>query len=168
MNQQIVFNGKTYNSIEEMPTEIRLTYETLMGVMADKNQNGMPDIFEGANTTIQTSQASIIFNGQVYHNVDELPAEARTRYEQAMGKPDANHNGLPDAFKGWMENQPAARAAPSLFASEPAFPSTPEISSSNIEPEETDRRRLFISAALIGLLCMGVIGAIIIWLVLAR
>jgi len=39
-------DGKTYNSIEDLPPEARARYETAMGAL-DKNQNGMPDFLEG-------------------------------------------------------------------------------------------------------------------------
>ena len=43
----ISFNGKTYNSLEEMPADQRAAYEQVMSFMKDENNNGIPDMFEG-------------------------------------------------------------------------------------------------------------------------
>jgi hypothetical protein len=42
----------------------------------------------------------IIIDGKTYHSTDEMPAEVRQRYEQAMHSlGDKNQNGIPDAFE---------------------------------------------------------------------
>lgn len=95
MTPKIIFNGKEYTRIEDMPPEVRQAYEQAMGLLADKNQNGIPDIMEGMmggapsvsqSTLNLTSPGQIIFNGQTYSNPDQLPPEARQKYEQAMKK----------------------------------------------------------------------------------
>lgn len=44
---------------------------------------------------------SINFNGNVYNNLDEMPADQRAAYEQVMSfMKDENHNGIPDVFEG--------------------------------------------------------------------
>ncbi len=43
----IIFNGKTYNSLEEMPANERQTYEQIANMLVDKNGNGIPDFLEG-------------------------------------------------------------------------------------------------------------------------
>jgi hypothetical protein len=99
---KIIFNGQEYDSPEAMPAEVRQLYEMAAGMLADRNQNGMPDIFEGVaepapNTVVQTTQ--FIVDGKVYASLDQLPAEARQKYEQAMGRLDANRDGVPDLFE---------------------------------------------------------------------
>jgi hypothetical protein len=110
MSSKIIFNGKEYNSLEEMPADARQAYESMMGIFADKDQNGIPDILEGkgdisttsaqptSNITLQS--ATIVYDGKSYNNVDELPPEARAQYEQAMGMlADQNQNGVPDMLE---------------------------------------------------------------------
>lgn len=43
----------------------------------------------------------IVFNGQEYSSPEEMPAEIRRAYEQAMSGvlADADHNGIPDLFE---------------------------------------------------------------------
>ena len=43
---RIIADGKTYNSLDELPPEIRAKYEQAMGSM-DANRNGVPDFMEG-------------------------------------------------------------------------------------------------------------------------
>ena len=43
---KIVVNGQTYDSLEQLPPEIRAKYERAMGAM-DANKNGIPDFVEG-------------------------------------------------------------------------------------------------------------------------
>lgn len=107
-NTTITFNGKTYNSLDEMPPEVRAQYQTLSGILADKNQNGVPDIMEnlmGSSTVIQTG--TIIYDGKTYTSINDLPPEARAKYEAAMGKlVDADHNGVPDVIENAVKNSP--------------------------------------------------------------
>lgn len=46
---KIIFNGKEYNSISEMPQEIRVQYEKLIQIFGDSDKNGVPDILELRN-----------------------------------------------------------------------------------------------------------------------
>jgi len=43
----ITVNGQTYTSVDEMPPDVRRQYEQVMSLMADRNQDGVPDILEG-------------------------------------------------------------------------------------------------------------------------
>src|SRR5688572_9400290 len=43
----ITVNGQTYKSVDEMPADVRRQYEQVMSMMADRNNNGIPDIMEG-------------------------------------------------------------------------------------------------------------------------
>lgn len=107
MNNTFTVNGKTYNSLDEMPPDVRAQYESMSNLFGDKNQNGVPDIMENmlnVGTTMMQSN-KIIFEGKMYDSVDQLPPEARAKYEQAMSKlADANKNGVPDV----LENLPHA------------------------------------------------------------
>jgi hypothetical protein len=43
---RIVADGNEYNSLDELPPEVRAKYEQAMGAL-DSNRNGVPDFFEG-------------------------------------------------------------------------------------------------------------------------
>ena len=52
---KIIADGKTYNSLDELPPEIRAKYEQAMSSM-DANRNGVPDFMEGMlNMSNQTT-----------------------------------------------------------------------------------------------------------------
>jgi hypothetical protein len=110
---QIIVNGKSYASLDQMPPDIRKIYEHTLGLLGDQNQNGVPDIMEGAfaaagsinpmPAVINVTQFSV--DGKMVSSADELPPEAREKYEQALAKlgntlGDADQNGVPDIFEG--------------------------------------------------------------------
>ena len=50
---RIIFNGQEYSSVEEMPPEIRRSYQQAMsGVLVDSNRNSIPDMFESGGANI--------------------------------------------------------------------------------------------------------------------
>ena len=51
---KIMADGKEYNSLDELPPDIRAKYEQAMGSL-DANQNGMPDFLEGMMNTSSTA-----------------------------------------------------------------------------------------------------------------
>jgi hypothetical protein len=67
-------NGKEYNSIEEMPQDIRNAFEKAMASQAGKGQSVSP-------TTMQTK---IIFNGTEYQSIDAMPQDVRQLYEKVL------------------------------------------------------------------------------------
>lgn len=126
--KKIVIDGKTYNSVEDMPEDVRRNYEEAMknfgttatisanplqalnNVFVDANQNGTPDIMENHQQVINISGGmKFVVDGQTYNSVDELPPAAREKYEQAVGALDKNRNGTPDFLEGLinLSNQTA-------------------------------------------------------------
>ena len=105
----LVFNGKTYSGVEDMPPEVRRAYEEAMAFLADKDHDGIPDILEGkggdversvlqAGVTVSTT-TRIIVNGREYSSVSELPPEVREKYEQAAAKVEEMMHGKPQSFQ---------------------------------------------------------------------
>jgi hypothetical protein len=111
--QTIIFNGKTYNSIEEMPAHERQAFEQVSQMFVDANGNGIPDFLEGDMIknviTARSTQANINVNGQTYNSFNELPPEMRQKVDGAfkmlsnMGFLD----GAPDS-----QNQPVSPEMP--------------------------------------------------------
>jgi hypothetical protein len=188
MNSKIiVIDGKTYKSVEEMPADVRRTYESAMSQLADndrnglpdvledltslkdQNKNGMPDAFEGMVSNIVASSTKFIADGNEYSSLDELPPDVRAKYEQAMGTLDSNRNGVPDFFEGMMNTPVQMNDMQHLQAmSTPPttrYP-TPITASPNIEPEATNKWML----ALFGIVLFGVCvaGAFAAWYLFLR
>ncbi len=84
----IVFNGKTYNSLEEMPANERQAFEHLSNMFVDKNGNGIPDFLEGdmVRNVMTAITSNVNFNGQVYSDLNDLPPEAREKVQKAFEK----------------------------------------------------------------------------------
>jgi hypothetical protein len=67
-------NGKEYNSIEEMPDDIRKAFEKAMASQAGS----------GLQVNPATMQTKIIFNSTEYKNIDEMPHADRHLYEKVL------------------------------------------------------------------------------------
>jgi hypothetical protein len=175
----IIIDGKTYTSVDEMPPDIRQKYEQAMhslgdanrnriadafetaDIFADKDQDGVPDVLENL-TTSQTSVSSmkIIVDGKEFNGLEDLPPEARARYEEAMGKLDANRNGIPDFVEGMMvgTNQ-------NVMSVSDVGPATPRRSSPlpvnpTITPDTSNGMMLVLAGLFIFLLCVAGAGAV--------
>jgi len=176
----IVIDGKTYNSVNEMPPDIRQKYEQAMSkfkdenqnnipdgfenlnIIGDKNNNGIPDVFENMSTmNVMSSAMKFIVNGQDFNSLDSLPPEARAKYEKAMGALDKNQNGVPDMLEGMMKtpDQMPFTSQSTPMTTSPR-PSSPIPVNSTIEPESSGGGWLLALAgvALLGLCALGAIG----------
>jgi hypothetical protein len=128
---KISFNGKTYNSLEEMPADERAAYEQVMAFMKDENHNGIPDMFEGdaIQKMIGMASTQIIVNGQEVQGVEALPPEARAKFEKAMLK--LSQLGiLPSAGMSETQGLPS-QSTPQIAPSEPAFTQSPSFAQSS-------------------------------------
>jgi len=94
-SMNFVVNGKTFNSIEDLPPEVRARYEKAMGAL-DKNQNGMPDFLEG-----------MISMPNQTHPVQSPPATTNSISSQFVKSGQdksmlASSTITPDTSNGWM------------------------------------------------------------------
>jgi len=46
METKIIFNGKTYTKVEDIPEEVRQAYQQALAQFAAADRNGIPDILE--------------------------------------------------------------------------------------------------------------------------
>jgi len=130
METRIIFNGKTYSKVEDMPEEVRQAYQQALAYLADADKNGIPDVLErgGTGNVIAIQQSSISFNGREYKSVGEMPAIVRRLFEMAMGQADANRNGIPDALESALGIQTPSPAAGNV---KPEFSATVNASAPN-------------------------------------
>jgi hypothetical protein len=177
---KIVIDGKTYNSVDEMPADVRRSYEEAMRglgsappaaqdpmqalnyLFTDANNNGIPDIMENQPAINIAGGTHFVVDGRTYNSVDELPPDARARYEQAMGAMDGNRNGVPDFLEGMMKvSSQAAQPATTRYTPDTARQaSRPPISGPpTITPDTTNGWMLALIALVLLFLCAaGVIG----------
>ncbi|MBV6452558.1 MAG: hypothetical protein MHPDNHAH_03316 [Anaerolineales bacterium] len=181
----IVIDGVTYNSVDEMPPEVRRNYEEAMrgfkemnvenftgaaneikNIFADKNKDGSPDIFEGNQAVGVAGQMKFIVGGKTYNRLDELPPEARAKYEEAMASMDKNQNGMPDFLEGMLSSsyqpaRPVISTSPDArsttrHASRTPMPVTPTIS-----PDTSNGWMLALGALFLLMVCA--LGALSVW-----
>ncbi len=127
---KIVVNGKSYDSMDEMPADIRAAYQKALEVLHDADKNGIPDFLEGKsmpdasgipiNVDVR-SGSQIVMGGNVYSSVNELPPEARVKFDQAMAKLgalglDRDGNGVPDVLES---KPPVLGKKPTITPSRP-------------------------------------------------
>jgi len=176
----IVIDGKTYKSVNDMPEDVRLKYEQAMSslkdqvqnqtpaafasgkFLEDKNNNGMPDAFENAlGVGDIMNSIRIMVDGKQVNSVDDLPPDARAKYDRAMSGLDANKNGVPDFMEGMMGTAQQPSSVSTSVASTPTPRSQPLVDSPTITPDTSNGWML----ALLGILLLAVcvFGAIGVW-----
>jgi hypothetical protein len=157
----IIFNGQVYDSLDDMPAEARQAYERAMSILADRNQNGVPDVLEGVmplgSGQVQIVSANkIIVNGKTYSSPDEMPPDARQAYETFADAFDKNRNGILDIFEDALPPDMVPQDQPGLASLEPApipaaaRPSTPNLATGPTPDANANRLRLV--GAVIGVL----------------
>lgn len=180
----IVIDGKTYNSVEEMPMEVRALYEEAMRNMSrdrlhnpvenldpfkDRDGDGIADGFENMATMMSSggtvmNTTKFVVNGQTFDSLDQLPPEARAKYEQAMGSLDANRNGIPDFVEGMLNlsgqtvvSAPGSRSdisTPGHLQSQAHAQHKPTMASSTIEPVSSGNWFLLLAGIAFAGLCL--------------
>jgi hypothetical protein len=188
MNQKrIVIDGKVYNSVDEMPEDIRQKYTAAMrnldldkdrnGTMdmlenvnaffEDKNKDGVPDAFDGlvSNSNVITS-TRIVADGKEYNGMEDLPPEVRAKLSQAMGQLDANRNGIPDFLEGTANTPNQTANVVSAFGTETPRRTQP-IQAPAIEPEPASSGWMIALAGLfLFMFCLA--GAAAVWFFFLR
>jgi hypothetical protein len=175
----IVIDGKTYNSVNEMPPDVRQKYEQAVRSLGDSNNNRIPDAFERANIladhdrdgipdafenlseqSTAVSSMKIIIDGKEFNRIEDLPPDARARYEEAMGKMDANRNGIPDFVEGmFTASAPTVNVSSSTAAPTPRR-STPLSTSPTITPDTSNGWMLVLAGLFLFFLCVAAAGAV--------
>ena len=145
---KIRLNGQEYSGVEEMPAEIRLLYERALAAVAGGGDGSLLKSIAGSTSATASAALStkIVFNGQEYASVEQMPAAVRRLYEDVIATIETAEKsgaGAP-ASAG-----PASAGAP-LFGSAPR-------SSATIEPlrAESTSMRLVIAGAVMAALLLA-------------
>jgi hypothetical protein len=133
-------------------------FET-MNIFADKDQDSVPDVLENLSAGhAAMSSMKIIVDGKEFDGLEHLPPEVRAKYEEAMGKLDANRNGIPDFAEGMFKtpNQNVMSVS-----STPAPPrAAPMPVSPTITPDTSNGLMLVLAGLFLFLLCAAGVGAV--------
>ncbi|MBM4428332.1 MAG: hypothetical protein FJ031_14025 [Chloroflexi bacterium] len=154
----IIFNGRSYSSIDEMPATERMAYEQMMNIFVDKNGNGIPDFMEGdvVQNVMSAYSSRVDVNGQTVRSLDDLPPEVRQSVNTAFQV--MSNLGLIPAVPAEFQNQnqPVSR--------EPMATSKPFVSreyNPTIQEEKSNTPLIVVLIGLVLLLCLGAAGVLI-------
>lgn len=129
---QIVFNGKTYNSIEEMPANEREAFEQMQQIFVDANGNGIPDFMEGDmfKKVLAAASNNVVYQGQAYNSLEDIPPDVREKVQTALNK--LRQLGLVADVPNLQASASNARPdfEPAFAASKPLIPQEPTIQES--------------------------------------
>jgi hypothetical protein len=132
MPETIYFNGKKYESISEMPPNVRQMYERINRFLTDADQDGIPDALQASNlsglkeafgaikdiaqlgttaqgmnqvqlSVIRETDRGILVNGKEFKSVEEMPSEIRQIYEDVTNSAQEGNFNIYD--ETWREVQ---------------------------------------------------------------
>src|SRR5690242_10938977 len=100
--------GRAYNSIEEMPPEVRRVYDL---AVAAQNEAGAPD------------SVKIVFNGKEYDDLDSMPEEVRKLYQNQQMSMETYRDFSVDATtpRAAKINAPPAKRMAATPAAKPSY-----------------------------------------------
>jgi hypothetical protein len=178
---KIVINGQSYDSPDDMPANIRETYQKAMEVLHDSDGNGIPDLLEGKPVqNISTGPVSlnlrsgsqIILGNKIFTDPNDLPPEARVNYDQAIAKigpllSDVDGNGIPDMLEGKISRQPVDTGTttsttmeiPSGNTFQASPPMIPQEPPQSVIQEESTNYGVIAMIMLVALVLVGALGA---------
>ena len=114
MSETIYFNGKKYNNISEMPSNVRAIYAKIERFLVDQNQDGIPDAIQSGGLTgiketvnmimdiskmthsedlksnnislVRVTDGNIYINGKNFSSTSEMPFHIRQEFEQIVNE----------------------------------------------------------------------------------
>jgi hypothetical protein len=130
---KFIVNGKEYDSVEEMPDEIRDAYERAITGSPESDHADM----------LETEKSNLVFNGKEYASEDAMPQEERELYKVVMKVMEKEGISMPG---GMDKNMGSPR---------PDMP-IPDVSGKPIAPESSLSSRKLFSFTAILVLLLGV------------
>lgn len=81
---KITVNGREYDSVDHMPSDVREIYLQAMSALGETRKTGQKSI------GFQTVKESFTYNGQEYQSRDDLPPEVRALFDKIPQLPTAD------------------------------------------------------------------------------
>ena len=132
VKKRFIVNGKEYDSVEEMPDQIRDAYKKAMA--------GAPG--QGHSETLKTEESKFVFNGNEYASEEDMSQEERELYKIVMRAMEKEGISIPG---GLDENRGVL----------PSDTRIPDVSGKPIVPESSLSPRKLVSFAAILVLLVG-------------
>lgn len=83
---KITVNGHHYDSIDQMPPDVREIYSKAMAALREPGTQNLSSLITKGIVS-HTVKESITYNGREYKSFDELPPEARSLFEKFRNQP---------------------------------------------------------------------------------
>ena len=83
---KITVNGHHYDSIDQMPPDVRELYSKAMAALREPGAQNLSSLIKKGIVS-HTVKESITYNGREYKSFDELPPEARSLFEKFRNQP---------------------------------------------------------------------------------
>ena len=149
---KIRVNGQDYANVDDMPPEVRQAYERALATMAGDTHGGLLDMLgKGLRANAQAaSNAKVIFNGQEYPSVEQMPANVRHLYQAVIATIENGETS--------KETGRSVQGVPQGSGSSGSFPTLPTPSS--VRLESTNWRLVLVAAAILLLAWLGFGGTI--------
>jgi hypothetical protein len=94
VSPKIVLNGKEYDGVESMPPDVRKDYETVLeSLQATGGDEVLSLLRSGEHANIKATFREIVVNGKSYGSVEEMPADVRKTYEEAVARMGTDAGG---------------------------------------------------------------------------
>ncbi|NNE13169.1 MAG: hypothetical protein HKN41_13095 [Ilumatobacter sp.] len=142
-NQRYEIGGQVYESLDEMPPDVRAVVESLL---ADRDGDGVPDVLAGGDGAVEVTSHSetYVVDGAWYDSIDDVPAPARAHLARLSGSEQSGHSPRRPSPEPVA---PAATGTPSPIVRQAGLPG---------------RTKLLLAFAVVDAIAVGVIA----WLVL--
>ena len=148
---KIRVNGQDYASVEDMPPHIRQAYERAMVAMPGAKHSGLLNTLKDGANAQTVSNAKVIFNGQEYGSVDQMPANVRHLYQAVMATIESDTPVAPETSAGVQAVSQSGSSAGSL-----PTPTAP----GSIRLESANWRLVLVAVGILLLAWLGFAGTI--------
>jgi hypothetical protein len=145
---KIRVNGQDYGSVNDMPPEVRQAYEEALAVMRGaKHGRFLDKLGSGMRANVQmVSNAKVVFNGQEYAGVEQMPAKVRQLYQAVMAAVESGGTPVAPEIGGTVQAMPPNTGTSAPF---PTFPTT------SVHLETTNWKLLLVTAVILLLAWLG-------------
>jgi len=123
--KKVIINGIEYPSLENAPQMVK-------DMFADKDGNGVPDIFEGkagnfnlsdiakqVGSAVQTMQ-NFVVNGQSYSQIEQIPEPYRSQVKDKMKAVSGMFAGVPNTTPaGWTQAPTSPTSPANVWSQDP-------------------------------------------------
>lgn len=108
--KRIVVDGTEYEGVEQMPPDVRRTYERVLSLLEGRDVGDHPDFAglgdaETHTVEIHDTDHRIVVDGEEYAAVEEMPPDARALYRKLTGEAGSGGAALADSDTAVVEDE---------------------------------------------------------------